>query len=98
MVLSETIAYVTIFAVTLVFSGLALALGNNEKLRIVVKVIAGLAWFVMSLTQFYFFGASHTLAIPFMFMFLGIGSVFCYSIVQDFKTEKNDRIWKFDED
>jgi uncharacterized membrane protein len=98
MVLSDTIAYVTILAVTIVFSSFALALGSNEKLRIVNKVIAGLTWFVLALTQFYFFGGSHPLCVPMMFLFMGIGSVFCYSIVQDFKTEKNDRIWKFDED
>ena len=56
-------------AVTIVFSSFALALGSNEKLRIVIKVIAGLTWFVLALTQFYFFGGSHPPGVPMMFLF-----------------------------
>ena len=98
MVLTETVAYTSMLAITIIFSCIALALGNKEKIRIVIKVIAGMSWFVLSLTQIYFFGASFLLAVPLMAMFMGIGMVFSFSIVQDFKTEKNRRIFSFDED
>ena len=96
MVLTETIQYITVFAVTIVFSAFALAITN--RLAVVLKVIAGLSWFTLSLTQFFYFGGSQVIAAPLSLMFMGIGLFFCFSIVTDFRTAKEKRIWRFDEE
>ena len=92
MVLSETIQYVTILGITIVFSAFSFM---EFEHRLTVKVIASLCWFVMALTQFYYFGASQVLAVPFMFLFLGLGMVFSFSIVTDFRQKKRDEIYNF---
>jgi uncharacterized membrane protein len=95
MVLSETIQYVTILAVTIIFT--AFALGIQDKIyKTFLKVLAGLCWFVMALIQFYFMGTEALLALPLMFMYLGIGMVFSFSMLADYLTTKKERMWKFD--
>lgn len=58
-----------------------------------LKVISAIFWFIDGLTVFYFFGASSLLAIPLMMMFLGLGLVFTFSIVTDFKQKERDRVY-----
>lgn len=97
MVLSETVQFVVIFAVTTFFSAFALAVDNKDYIRITLKVIAGLCWFLLAVTQIYYFGGTQLLAVPFMMLCTGIGLVYCFSIVNDFRTEKHNRIWSFSE-
>jgi hypothetical protein len=93
MVLSETIQYVTILGVTVFFSAFSFA---DTEHRLVIKIVSGLCWFVMALTQFYYFGVTQVFAVPFMFLFLGLGTIFCFSIVTDFRQKKRDEIWNFE--
>ncbi len=95
MAISETIQYVTILAITIVFSAFSLTI---ESHKFILKIIAGLCWFIMALTQFMFMGGSAVLAVPFAVLYLGLGFVFTASIVSDFMTEKKSRIWSFGED
>ncbi|MFA5366046.1 MAG: hypothetical protein WC325_12765 [Candidatus Bathyarchaeia archaeon] len=67
----------------------------NTEYRIMLKVIAGLSWFIMALTQYYYFGGSQVLAYPLTFLFLGFGLVFSFSIVSDFKQKERDRVYGF---
>lgn len=97
MVLSETVQFVVIMAVTVIFSAFALAIEDKNYTRLVLKLIASFCWFILSLTQLYFFGASQMLAIPLTLMFLGIGLFYAFSIVNDFRLAKHDRIWSFSE-
>jgi hypothetical protein len=94
MVLSETIQYITVLAVTIFFSAFAFVI-EKEMLQVVLKVIAGVCWFSMAVTQFYFFGGSQLFAVPSTIMFFGIGIVYIFSIVYDFKQENKDKIWNF---
>lgn len=94
MVVSETIQYITILGITIIFSAFSLI---NIEQKLVMKVSAGLCWFIMALTQFFFFGVTQALTIPLMFMFLGFGLIFSFSIVTDFKNKKHDAIWNFND-
>ncbi len=93
MVLSETVVYVSLLGVTLAFSAFALA---SEMHRMALKIIAGLCWFVMALTQFFFLGGSALLAAPLSLLYVGFGLVFCFSMVTEFNETKRRKIWDFD--
>lgn len=95
MVLEESLLYSALFVSTLVFSVVALL---NTEYRLLLKVVAGLCWFVMALSQFYFFGVASALSIPVMFLFLGFGLIYCFSIVSDFKQAERDRVYGFMDD
>lgn len=93
MVLSETIAYVTIFALTVVFSVFAIVI-KDELWRVALKIIAAMFWFVMAVGQFMFFGVEgslYILGLPYAIF----GLLFIFALVHDFLTEKKDRVWKF---
>lgn len=93
--LSETISYITLFALTIVFTAFALAIQDNLW-RVALKFIAGLFWMILAIAQFVFFGSSGV----FMVMSLPyaiFGMVFWFAIIHDFVSEKKERIWKFDE-
>lgn len=90
MVLEESFQFVAIFVTTLVFS---MATLPNTEYRLLLKVMAGISWFVLALTQYYYFGGSQLLAYPLTFLFLGFGLVFCFSIVTDFRNKKRDEIY-----
>lgn len=92
MVLEESFQFVAVFVITLVFSMASLM---NTEYRIMLKVIAGISWFIMALTQYYYFGGSQLLAYPLTFLFLGFGLVFSFSIVSDFKQKERDRVYGF---
>lgn len=97
MVLPETIQYASLLGVTIVFSAFALTI-DKEGLKLVLKLTATICWFVMALTQFFFFGGSNVLAAPMVMLFLAFGIIFAFSTVTDWNTEKKDRIWKFGEE
>jgi uncharacterized membrane protein len=92
MVLEESFQFIAVFVITIVFSMASLM---NTEYRIMLKVIAGLSWFIMALTQYYYFGGSQVLAYPLTFLFLGFGLVFSFSIVSDFKQKERDRVYGF---
>jgi hypothetical protein len=85
----------TLLGTTILFSAFSLA---DTEHRLLFKVVAGLFWFINSLTALYFFGGSGLLSVPLMLMFMGLGLVFCFSIVVDFKQKERDRIYGFMDD
>ena len=94
MVLSETIAYVTLLGLTIVFTAFALVI--RDKIWIVtLKLVAGLFWMVMAISQFYFFGSDGflmILSLPYTIF----GVILFYTILNDYLGDKKDRIWNFD--
>ncbi|MFA5365512.1 MAG: hypothetical protein WC325_10075 [Candidatus Bathyarchaeia archaeon] len=92
MVLEETFQFAAILIVTLVFSVVSLL---DLEYRLLLKVVAGCCWFVLALTQVYYFGGGQLLAVPLMFLFLGLGMVYCFSIVSDFRQKKRDEVYSF---
>ena len=92
MVLEESFQFVALLCITLGFS---FATMINTEYRLIMKVVASLCWFVMALTQIYFFGGSQLLAVPTMFLFMAFGLVFTFSIVTDFRQKKRDEIYGF---
>jgi hypothetical protein len=90
MVLSDTISYITLFALTVVFTAFALVIQDNLW-KVALKFIAGLFWVVMAVGQFFFFGSGSFL------MILSLPMIFWIAIFNDFLGDKKDRIWKFEE-
>jgi hypothetical protein len=95
MVLSETIIYATLFALTVVFTAFALVI-RDKLWRVALKFIAGLFWIIMAITQFFFVGSSS------MFLILSLpyaifGLIFWIAILNDFLGDKKNRIWNFDD-
>jgi hypothetical protein len=93
MVLEETFQFAAILIITLVFSTVSLL---NLEYRLLLKIVAGLCWFIMALTQIYYFGGGQLLAVPLMLLFLGLGMVYSFSIVSDFRQRKRDEIYNFE--
>ena len=93
--LSETIAYMTIFALTIIFSCFAFVM-KDSFWRVMLKVMAALFWFIMAVCGFTFFGSSGTmfvLSLPYAVF----GMLFIFAILKDFLDEKKERIWKFED-
>lgn len=90
MVLEESFQFVALLAVTLGFSFATLV---DSQYRLIFKLGAGLCWFVLALSQLYFFGGSQLLAVPLMVLFFGFGLFFVFSIVSDFKQKKRDDVY-----
>lgn len=90
MVLSETIQFASVVMVTIVFSAFSF---TDSQYRLVIKLIAGLMWFILSLTTVAFFGGTAVLTVPLMFMFMGIGLFFFFTTISDWKQKKRDEIW-----
>ena len=95
MVLSETISYVTLFAMTIVFTAFALAIQENVW-RILLKMIAGLFWIVMAIASFYFFGADGFLMIMSL-PYAIIGLVFWILIIHDVLKTRHDKPFLFED-
>lgn len=93
MVLSESIQFITILGVTLAFTVFSFM---DIEQKIIMKIIAGICWFMLSVTSLFFFGVGELLSIPLMLMFLAFGMIFSFSIVTDFKNKKRDQVWNFD--
>ena len=95
MVLSDTISYITLFALTVVFTAFALTI-QDTLWKVALKFIAGLFWIIMAIGQFFFFGSGGFLMILSM-PFAVFGMIFWIAIFNDFLGDKKDRIWKFEE-
>ena len=95
MVLSETIAYVTLLGLTIVFTAFALVI-CDKLWTVVLKLTAGIFWLVMAISQFYFFGGSAflmILALPYAIF----GLILFFAILNDYLGDKKDRIWNFND-
>ena len=96
MVLSETIQYITILGIAIVFSAFSMTI-EQEGLKMALKLISILSWFIMALSTFFFFGTDAILAVPLTIMFLGIGLVFAFTTVTAWTAEKKKKIFGFDD-
>ena len=95
MVLSETINYITLFSLTIVFTSFALTI-QDSMWRVLLKFIAGMFWMIFGVALFFFMGSAGflmILSLPFVI----IGMIFWFMLIHDFLAEKKERIWKFDE-
>ena len=95
MVLSETVAYITIFSLTVVFTAFALVIQEGIW-RIALKFIAGLFWLILAVEQFFFMGAGSPLIIMGL-AYAVFGMVFFFAIINDSLSAKKKGIWDFDE-
>jgi hypothetical protein len=96
MVLSDTISYIVLFALTVVFTAFALVM-PDKIWRSILKFIAGMFWLVMAVSQFFYFGTDGflmILSVPYAIF----GLIFWAMILNDFLGDKKDRIWNFKED
>ena len=95
MVLSDTISYITLFAMTIVFTAFALAI-QESVWRILLKLIAGLFWMVMAVSSFFFFGSEGflmVLSLPYAI----IGLLFWVLIIHDTLQTKHDKPFIFED-
>lgn len=93
MPISETITYIIVFALTIIFSVFALTL---EKNRLFLKMAAGLCWYVLAIITQILNTTSAVIPIALVFFFGGFGTLFYISTVQDWLKEKKERKWSFD--
>lgn len=93
--LSETISYLSLLGLTIVFTSFALVI-QDKLWRVMLKMIAGLFWMVMAVANFNFFGSGGFLMIMSL-PYVVFGLVFWYMILHDFLAEKKERIWQFDD-
>ena len=95
MVLTETISYVTLLGLTIFFTSFALMF-QDKMWKVVLKLVAGIFWMVMAISQFYFFGGSAflmILALPYAIF----GMILFFAIFNDYLGDKKDRIWNFND-
>jgi hypothetical protein len=95
MVLSETLNYVTLLAMTIIFTAFALAI-PDKIWSLLLKVIAGLFWFVMAVSSFFFFGSESFLMIMSL-PYAIIGLIFWILIIHDSLKTKHDRPFMFED-
>jgi hypothetical protein len=95
MVLSETISYITLFAMTIVFTAFALAIQENIW-RILLTMVAGLFWMVMAVASFFFFGSESFLMIMSL-PYAIIGLIFWILIIYDSLKTKRDKKFIFED-
>jgi hypothetical protein len=95
MVVSETVVYVSVFALTIVFTAFALVL-QETFWRFMMRIIAGTFWMVLGVSMFIFLGPGSSfviLSLPFVIF----GLLFVISIVYDTLKTKHDRPFIFDD-
>ena len=95
MVLSETISYVTLLALTIIFTAFALTI-QETIWRFLLKMVAGLFWFVMAVSTFFFFGSDGFLmvmSIPYAIL----GLMFYILIIHDSLKAKRDKPFIFED-
>lgn len=93
MVLSETVAYFSLFSLTIIFSVFAFVM-KDDFWRVVLKAVAGMFWIFMAVTNIYYMGSDGMLmviSLPYAIF----GLLFIVAIYKDFLNEKKDRVWKF---
>jgi len=95
MVVSETIGYVTIFALTIVFTAFSFVIQDNIW-RILLKAIAGLFWMIFGIVLFVSVGTSGFLSVMSL-PFVIIGLIFWIILIYDFFAEKKEKPFRFED-
>jgi len=91
MPISETIQYAIVFALTIIFSVFALTI---EKHQILLKITAGICWFIMAVLQYVFGGVAATLTLPLSLLFSVLGFIFFASTILNWSGEKKDSFFR----
>lgn len=91
--LSDTMAYVTVIMVTVIFTVFALTI-QDAFWKISLKMLSMICWFIMGLTMFYFFGFTFLTDI-FALLFVIVGFFFPVSVIKDMLDVKKERAWSF---
>lgn len=81
MPVSETVQYIVLFAITVIFSVFALTL---DTYRLILKILAGFCWFILALLQFIVGDITSGFTMGIAFFFMGIGIIFLFSTIQEF--------------
>ena len=95
MVLSETVTFVMIFGITIIFTAFALVIQENFW-KIMLKAMAGMFWMILGVSLYIFMGADATmivLALPFVIF----GMIFIVSIIRDSLKVKHDKPFIFED-
>ena len=93
MPISETIQYIIVFGVTVIFTVFALTI---EKNRLFLKIAAGTCWFIMAVIQFILGDITSALTLVLPTLWFAFGFILFFLTIRDWKGEKKDHIWKFD--
>ena len=94
--LSDTIAYVTILALTIILTAFALVMKEDNFWRTMLKLLAAIFWWVMAITTFTFFSSDMMLVLSLPFAIFGF--LFIIALVKDVLDEKHERIFGFKDD
>jgi len=87
MPISETISYIIIFGLTVIFTVFALTM-QEYAYKLLLKLIAATCWFIMAVIQFILGGTTSALTIPISSLFTIFGFIFCFSTIDDWQGEK----------
>lgn len=90
MPISETIEYTLIFGLTVIFTVFAIVLKEGTQ-RLIMKVIAGILWFVMAVAQFLIGDITSALTLSFALLCGTFSTIFFLSTVLDWFGEKKSR-------
>jgi hypothetical protein len=91
MPISETIQYVIIFGLTIIFSVFALTM---ENYRLFLKMAAGTCWGIMAIIQFTLGDISSALTLGFALLCSILGLFFFASTILDWHGEKKESFAK----
>ena len=94
--LSDTIAYVTILALTIILTAFALTLKEDNYWRVMLKLAAALFWWVMAIVSFTFFNSDIMLVLSLPYAIFGF--LFIAALIKDVLDEKHERIFGFKDD
>lgn len=89
--MSETIQYIIVFGLTIIFSVFALTM---EKHALFLKIAAGVCWFIMAVTQFILGDITSALTLALATLFSVFGFIFFFSTILNWKGEKKDRFFR----
>lgn len=94
MVLSETVVYMAMFALTIIFTAFAIVI-KEEVWNILLKFIAGFFWIVLAVSNFYFMGSNGffiVMSLPFAIFGLIFWALIYYEILEN----KKNKMWTFE--
>ena len=95
MVVSETVGYVTLLGLTIVFTSFAFVI-PDKLWRNLLKFVAGLFWMVMALANFFYMGSEGFLIVM-SFPYAIFGMLFIFMMFREWLDEKKSKPFLFDD-
>jgi hypothetical protein len=95
MVLSDTVGYITLLGLTIVFTSFAFVIPDSLW-RNLLKFVAGLFWMVMAVANFYFMGPNSFLAVMSL-PYAVFGMLFIFMMFREWLNEKHQKPFLFDD-